>query len=346
MLSFLNDYSEGACPEIMHELIRTNWEDTSGYSTDPYSEEARSRIKAAVGQVGGRDVDVHLVVGGTQANLTIISYLLKPYEAVIACDSGHINVHETGAIEATGHKVIPTKAKDGKIQISEIERVLKSHLNEHMVRPRMVYISNSTEIGTIYTKKELEVLSDYCYEENLILFMDGARLGAALSAKENDLSLNDIAKLVDVFYIGATKNGALFGEAIVFPNPQVSTYFRYQIKQRGGMLAKGRLLGIQFNELFKDDLYFRLAAHANELAQKLQAGLRDLAVEFLIDSPTNQIFPIISKDLKAKLEKEIAFELWEEIDESTVVVRFVTSWASRDKEVSDCLEIFKKYLTE
>lgn len=338
MINFLNDYSEGACPEIMRELIRTNFEKTVGYSKDEYCLEAKTLIQKAVGKVGNNDVDVHFLVGGTQANLTIISYLLKPYEAVIACHSGHINTHETGAIEATGHKVIETKAKDGKIQISEIEHVLKTHLNEHMVRPRMVYISNSTEIGTIYTKQELEVLSDYCYEKNLILFMDGARLGAALTSSANDLSLNDIAKLTDVFYIGGTKNGALFGEAVVFPNPGVAKYFRYSIKQRGGMLAKGRLLGIQFKELFKSDLYFKLAKHANTLAYELQDGLKMLDVDLMCESTTNQIFPIVTKEVKESLEKDYAFEVWEELEDGRYILRFVTSWASSKKDVQSLLQ--------
>ena len=344
MISFLNDYSEGACQEIMRELIRTNWEDSVGYGLDEYSKEAKRRIKETIGEVEGHELEIHFLVGGTQANLAVISYLLKPSDAVISCVSGHINTHETGSIEATGHKVIPTIAKDGKIQISEIERVLKEHLNEHMVKPAMVYISNSTEIGSVYTKDELIALSEYCKAHDLLLFMDGARLGAALTSHVNDLSLNDIARLTDVFYIGGTKNGALFGEAVVFKDAELSKMFRYQIKQRGGMLAKGRLLGIQFNELFKNELYFKLARHENELAQSLQAALIDLNIELMTVSTTNQIFPIISKDLKEYLEEDFAFEIWEEIDEEHIIIRLVTSWASKLEEVNALINKISEYI--
>ena len=246
MISFKNDYSEGACPEIMQAMMKTNRLQSDGYGLDPFCEGAKERIRQ---KVGNADCDVHFLVGGTQANLTIIASALRPYEAVIAAESGHINVHETGAIEGTGHKVIVADSAQGKVTLEGIRKVVTAHTDEHMVKPAMVYISNATEIGTVYTKAELSSIRRICDEYGLYLFMDGARLGSALMASDNDLKLSDIAELCDIFYIGGTKNGALFGEAVVIVNERLKKDFRYMIKHHGGMLAKGRLLGIQFYEL-------------------------------------------------------------------------------------------------
>ena len=256
MYSFKNDYSEGAHPRIIEKLLKTNLEQTEGYGKDIYCIEAENLIK---NKLNNKDVDVHFISGGTQTNLIAISAFLRPYEAAISTNTGHIQVNEAGSIEATGHKVISVNVKDGKLRKEDILYVLSKYTNEHVVKPKLVYISNSTEIGTIYTKSELEGLSQVCREHNLILFMDGARLGSALTCKQNDLTFEDISKLTDAFYIGGTKNGALLGEALVICNKDLQEDFRYNLKQKGAMLAKGRLLGIQFTELFKDDLYIEIA---------------------------------------------------------------------------------------
>lgn len=254
MYSFKNDYSEGAHPRILETLIKTNLEQSEGYGKDVYCEEAKKLIQ---NKLNNRDLDVHFISGGTQTNLIAISAFLRPYEGVISANTGHIYVNEAGSVEATGHKVIPVNVEDGKLRRDDILLVLSKFNNEHVVKPKLVYISNSTEIGTVYTKSELEELSKVCRENDLLLFMDGARLGSALSCIENDLTLEDISKLTDVFYIGGTKNGALLGEALVICNKDLQEDFRYNLKQRGAMLAKGRLLGIQFIELFKDDLFLK-----------------------------------------------------------------------------------------
>ena len=270
MILFSKDYSEGCHENILKALNQTNYVQTDGYGTDEYCEEAKSLIKEAC---SSPNADIHFLVGGTQTNFTVIASALKPYQGVISAVSGHINVHETGAVEATGHKVIPLPSDDGKITAQQVEECFLKHCNsdsaEHEVQPKMVYISNSTELGTIYTKSELTELSEVCGKYGLYLFLDGARLGYALTCKENDLDLQTIAKLCDVFYIGGTKVGALFGEAVVITNDNLKSDFRYMIKRGGGMLAKGRLLGIQFKELFTDNLYFEISKHAIEMAEKM-----------------------------------------------------------------------------
>lgn len=334
MYSFNNDYSEGACEEVLEALIKTNRNQSVGYGLDDYCEEARTRIKSLL---ACESCDVHFLVGGTQSNQTIIAAALRPHEAVIAADSGHINVHETGAIEATGHKVLIASSDQGKVLPEGVRKVVKQHTDEHMVKPKLVYISNATEIGTVYTKQELLEIRAVCDELGLYLFMDGARLPMALVSKENDVTLPFLASVCDVFYLGGTKCGAMLGEAVVIVNDALKQDFRYHIKQRGGMLAKGRLLGIQFNELCKDDLYFRLARHANEMAQKLQAGMEKLGIQFFVRTTTNQIFPILENRIMEQLRSYCQFQVWEEIDEAHTAVRFVTSWACEEAMIDECL---------
>jgi len=334
MYSFKNDYSEGAHPNILQALVETNLVQESGYGEDQFTQKAIELIKSHIGR---QNVDVHLIPGGTQTNLIAISSFLRPHEAVISADSGHINVHETGAIEATGHKVLTVSTKDGKLTPELIQEILDIHMDEHMVKPKLVYISNSTELGTIYKKDELVSLSEFCKENDLIFYMDGARIGSALCSKENDLKLTDLPNLFDAFYIGGTKNGALIGEALVICNDTLKSDFRYFIKQKGALLAKGRLLGIQFVELFKDNLFFQLAEHANQMAEKLAESLKEINVPFLAESPTNQIFPIFTNEQVAELQKNYAFEIWEKVDENRTVIRFVTSWATKEEAVEQLI---------
>ena len=341
MISFKNDYSEGALPEIMKALCETNTMQTVGYGCDEYCEEAREKIKKRIGR---EDAEVHFLVGGTQANQTCISAFLRPHEAVIGVATAHINVHETGAIETTGHKVLTVKGMDGKVTAGEIRAIVHQHEDEHMVKPKMVYVSDSTEIGTIYTKKELEEVSACCKELGLYLYLDGARLGSALTAEGADLTIEDIAKLTDAFYIGGTKNGALFGEAVVLLNPELKKEFRYLIKQHGGMLAKGRLLGIQFGTLFTDDLFFKAAAHANGMAMQLKRAFADAGVSFLTDSVTNQQFPILKETEIAALAEKFLFERSDRMDADTCAIRFCTSWATKEEAVRALAEEIKVHI--
>jgi len=341
MYSFKNDYSEGAHPRILNALLETNLEQDEGYGEDRYSKVAIERIKE---KIQSKDVDIHFISGGTQTNLIAISAFLRPHEAAIAVSSGHILGHETGAIEATGHKIISVEGKDGKLSPSDLQDVLDSHPDEHMVKPKLVYISNSTEIGSIYSKNELQELHDFCQRNQLILYMDGARLGSALCSKENDLQLSDLPKLVDAFYIGGTKNGALIGEAFVICRDYLKKDFRYHIKQKGALLAKGRLMGIQFLELFRDNLFFELATHANQMAGRIRDELVKANVKFLTHSPSNQIFPILPNAVITKLEKNYAFHIWEKVDSDTKAVRFVTSWATKEEEVTRLIDELKKLL--
>ncbi len=338
MISFRNDYSEGALPEIMQVLTETNLHQTVGYGLDEWCDKARAKIQDAIQCPGA---DVHFLVGGTQANQTCISAFLRSHEAVIGVDTAHINVHETGAIEATGHKVLAVAGKDGKVTASDIRQMVALHTDEHMVKPKMVYISDSTEIGTIYTLQELEEISACCRDLGLYLYLDGARLGSALTAEGNDITLPDLARLTDAFYIGGTKNGALFGEAVVLINPALKEDFRYLIKQHGGMLAKGRLLGIQFATLFTDDLFFRAARHANECAKKLKQGLVECGVTFMADSVTNQQFPIFTEEEIAKLAEHFMFERWANIDADHAVIRFCTSWATTEEQIGALIQAVK-----
>lgn len=340
MYSFKNDYSEGAHPRILEALINCNLQQSEGYGEDEFTEEAIKLIKEKIRR---NDVDVHLLVGGTQTNLTAISAFLRPHEAVIAAKTGHVLVHETGAIESTGHKVISVDVEDGKLTEAHIEKVLEEHTDEHMVKPKLVYISNSTEIGTIYKKEELEELSQACKEHDLYFYLDGARLGSALCSKENNVEIHELAQLVDAFYIGGTKGGALMGEALVICKDSLKIDFRYHIKQKGALLAKGRLLGIQFEELFKDNLYFDLAGHANNMAEILKEGIEGLGYNFMINSPSNQIFPILPNKLIEKLEEKYLFIIWEKIDEKNSAIRLVTSWATDERMVLEFISDIKSY---
>lgn len=340
MYNFQNDYSEGAHLNILEKLISTNSIQQTGYGEDAYSLEAKELLKQ---KLNNHQACIYFVSGGTQANLLVISSLLKTHEAVISAKTGHIFVHETGAIEAEGHRVITIDTKNGKLQSAEIKNTLKEYtLRPHVVKPKMVYISNSTEIGTIYSKTELKELYTFCKSQNLILFLDGARLGHALTAKNNDLKFSDLAKYTDVFYIGGTKNGALLGEAIVFNKPSLSSEFDYILKQKGALLAKGRVLGIQFLELFKNDLYFKLAEHANTMAMKISEAIAAKGYSFLTISTTNQIFPILPKMLIKKLNKKYLFYEWKEIDKNNSAVRIITSWATHKNKVEEFINDIKQ----
>lgn len=346
MIYFNCDYNEGAHERIINRLAETNMEQTAGYGCDPYCEHARELIQNAC---HAPDADVHFLVGGTQANLTIISAALRPWQGVLCAHTGHINVHETGAIEACGHKVLALPATDGKITAAQIAETYQAHITdesfEHMVQPGMVYLSFPTELGTLYSRSELEAISSVCRRNGLYLFIDGARLGYGLMASDNDLTLPQIADLCDVFYIGGTKMGALFGEAVVIQDPQLKKDFRYMIKQKGGMLAKGRLLGIQFETLFQDNLYWELGRHADDLAEQIREALAECKIPLLVENRTNQIFPILSDSMLAKLREKYSFTYMEQIDETHSAIRFCTSWATTKEQVAQLCEDIRAFGT-
>jgi threonine aldolase len=297
--------------------------------------------------MGRLDVAIHFLTGGTQTNLTAISAFLRPHHAAIAAITGHINVHETGAIEATGHKVLTVNSgKDGKLTPAGIQAVLDAHPDEHMVKPKLVYISDTTENGAVYTKSEVEQLSTFCKENHLYFYMDGARLGSALTSSANDLELSDLPNLVDAFYVGGTKNGALLGEALVICNDALKEDFRFYMKQKGAMLAKGRLTGIQFLELFRDNLFFDLAAYANAMATKISEGIDAAGYGFLTPPVSNQIFPILPNTLLKELHQQFNFFDWEKVDDEHTAVRLVTSWATKEEAVDAFVESLKKKVTE
>ena len=332
MIRFESDYLEGALPEVMQALNDTNFAQTPGYGEDEYCEEARALIRE---RCAAPEADVHFLVGGTQANMIVIAAALRPHQAAIAAETGHIAVHETGSIEAAGHKVITLKSGDGKISAGQVRECVEAHWNdathEHMAQPALVYISQPTENGTLYSLAELEELGAVCREKGLIFFVDGARLGTALVS--GDATLADLARLTDVFYIGGTKLGALFGEAVVITNKALARDFRYIIKQRGGMFAKGRLLGVQFGALMRDGLYERTAKREVELAMKLRAAFEAKGWPLYYDSPTNQQFPIVPDAALEKLAEKYSFSHWGKIDEGHTAVRFCTSWATRPEDV-------------
>lgn len=334
MINFQTDYSEGAHPLILEALIKTNLEQTPGYTEDFYCEQAKHYIQQLLDTKG---CEIHFLVGGTQTNLVFISHVLKPYEAVISASTGHIAFNETGAIEATGHKVIEIKSVDGKVLPKDLEAVIYNHNGVHMVQPKLLYLSNPTELGTIYSKEELRILSNLCKKYHLYLYVDGARLGSALTAASNTLQLSDYAHLTDAFYIGGTKNGALIGEALVLSNPDLQPHFRFSMKQKGALLAKGRIIGIQFSELFKNKLYFEIGEQANEMATLLKQGLTTLNVSFLVDSQTNQLFPIFSNELIEYLQKRFSFLIWEKYSDSDSVVRLVTSFSTTRQDIYELL---------
>ena len=343
MLRFESDYEEGAHPRVLELLNATNLEQTPGYGEDTYCDEARALIRRACAAPGA---DVHFLVGGTQTNFIVIESALRPWQGVLCADNGHINVHETGAVEATGHKVLPLPAREGKIDALQIREACAAHYaddsHEHMVQPGMVYLSSPTEFGTLYSKAELEDISRTCRELGLPLFADGARMGYGLMSEANDLTLADYASLCDAFSIGGTKVGALFGEAVVISSPLLKKDFRYLMKQRGAMLAKGRLLGIQFLALFRDDLYFRISEKADRLAMRLRRAFTEQGWPLLYDSFTNQQFPVVPDDVLERLGKNYTFSFWKKTDDPHSAVRFCTSWATTEEALTSLLEDIKK----
>ena len=361
MISFMNDYSEGAHPLVMELLMKSNLEQNIGYGEDIHCDRAKEYIMK---QMNRYDVDIHFILGGTQANLLVVSSFLRPHQCVIAVDTGHINVHETGAIEATGHKVVAMPSKDGKLTTATIRKALNYHSDEHMVQPKMVYLSNTTELGTIYTKAELTAIHDLCKEKGLILFLDGARLASALTCKTNDLTMEEISQLVDVFYIGGTKNGALLGEALVICKEELKQDFRFLMKQRGAMMAKGFVIGIQFEALFLpwkpsnseaasnglidrnsstyETLYYKLGYHANHMAELIAGNLKNCGYTFYAPVCSNQLFPILPDDLLEKLSEKFRFSIQSRIDEKHSAIRLVTSWATAQENVDELIQFIQR----
>lgn len=329
-ISFKNDYSEGAHPRILEVLSETNLQQEPGYGYDRISEKAKTYIKS---HLANQDTPIYFVSGGTQANVLVISHLLKPYESVIATDTGHIHVHETGAIEYAGHKINTVPHINGKLTVEGIQSVLDLHTDEHMVKPALVYISQTTELGSIYSKEELQSISNLCREKGLKLFIDGARMASALCSEKVSLEIRDIAKYADVFYLGATKNGGLLGEAIVFANPELAEGFSYALKQKGALMAKGRLLGAQFYALFEEQLYFELAKHANRQAMRIAEALQSAGFRFALTPESNQLFPILPYNTINILFEDFEFYVWEKLNEQEAVVRIVCSWATNENDV-------------
>lgn len=338
--SFVNDYSEGVHESILRSLEKTNSAQEKGYGEDSFTLSAKERIRK---YIASDTAAIHFVASGTQANLITLSSILRPHESIIAPETGHICVHEAGAIEATGHKIHTAPTNDGKLSVDTIRHIVGMHHDEHMVKPKAVFISQSTERGTIYSKTELENISSFCRKNNLYLYLDGARLGSALTCATNDLTLAEITQLVDAYYIGGTKNGALFGEAIIIPNTTLQNDFRYLLKQKGALLAKGRAIGIQFETLFTDDLFFNLGRHANEMAQKLAEGIQQRGHPFLAPAFTNQLFPIFPCSLIKKLEKNFLFYTWKSMDAENAAIRLVTSWATPPEAVDAFLAAIKNH---
>ncbi len=347
MIYFNSDYMEGAHPRILQRLAETNYEQTLGYSEDPHCERAAALVRKVC---AAPSVAVHFLAGGTQSNLTVIAAALRPHQSVISAQTGHISEHETGAIEAVGHKVNTLPTSDGKITADQINALVAAHWSdpsfEHIPQPKMVYLSYPTELGTIYSKSELEAISAICHKHELLLFVDGARLGYGLASPVNEIDIPFLAAHCDVFTIGGTKVGALFGEVIVIRNEALKKDFRYIIKQKGGMLAKGRLLGIQFECLFEDNLYAELSAHAVKLAMEVKQGLADLGIPFLIDSPTNQQFPILPNALIANLKDRYSFSQWKKFDDGRTAVRICTSWATKGEAITELLKAIKAQTAE
>lgn len=339
MIHFDSDYIEGCIPEILEALQNTNTEQTVGYGEDAHCENARELIKK---EIDNPNASVHFLVGGTQANVTVISSILRPHQGVICADSGHINVHETGAIEACGYKCLTIPSSDGKIYAKDIDAMITNHFASdvavHMVQPGMVYISFPTESGTLYSKKELEEIYSICVKHDVPLFVDGARLGYGLCANTNNLTMADIAKYSDIFYIGGTKVGALFGEAVVITNEKYQKDFKYHIKQHGGMLAKGRMLGIQFETLFTNQKYLEISKHCIQMANLLTKGLEEKGYTFKYPAVTNQLFPIVANEKIEELKENFGFELWEPYDENHQVIRFVTSFMTLEENINALID--------
>ena len=342
LLAFSSDYMEGAHPNILKRLNETNMFHTAGYGSDEFSESARNLIKKAC---SCPKAQVHFLIGGTQTNAVAIDCLLKKWQGVIAADTGHVAVHEAGAIEYTGHKVLPIKSQNGKITAEGLEHFISDFYAdgnwEHMVEPGVVYISQPTELGTLYSLKELTDISKICRKRKIPLYLDGARLAYALGAKKNDVSLKDIAKLTDAFYIGGTKCGTLFGEALVIPDPNLIPHLITQIKQHGALLAKGRITGIQFEELFKSDLYFQLGKEAVSYADRIRKSLVESGFKLYFENPTNQVFFIIENSKLKALGYKVMYGFWEKYDEEHTVIRFATSWATRKEDVDSLIEVIK-----
>lgn len=340
MISFENDYNTGAHPRILERLMETNTEPLSGYGTDPYCEQAKEKIRAAC---QCPDAQVEFLTGGTQTNSVVVSTMLSDYEGVLAADTGHISTHEAGAIEFAGHKVLTLPHQEGKILPDTLKKWMKDFYgdgnHEHMVFPGMVYLSHPTEYGTLYTKEELTKISSICHTYQIPLFLDGARLGYGLMSLSTDLTLPDIASLCDVFYIGGTKVGCLCGEAVVFSKQNRPSHFMTSVKKRGALLAKGRLLGIQFDTLFTDDLYFEISSHAIMMAEQLKEIFHEVGLPFYLESPTNQQFIILENQQMEELKKEVAFSFWEKYDETHTVVRFATSWSTKEADLKKLKEL-------
>lgn len=341
MIYFNCDYNEGAHEKIIEQLLLTNMEQSKGYGCDDYCRQAGELIRK---ECNAMDAAIHFLVGGTQTNATVIAAALRPHQGIISADTAHINVHETGAIESGGHKILALASDDGKLSAGQVEAYYLAHIadenHEHSVQPKMVYISQPTELGTLYSLSELEDISDVCKKNHMLLYADGARLGYGLAAAGNDVTLADMARLCDVFYIGGTKVGALFGEAVVILNPLLKEDFRYIIKQQGAMLAKGRLLGIQFQTLFKDDLYMEISRHADRLADKIRETLYNKRVPFYVENNTNQIFPILPDAVLEVLGEKYGFEYQKRIDASHSAIRICTSWATENEAVEKlCLDL-------
>lgn len=342
MLYFQNDYHAGCHAEILRRLDRFSQRDFPGYGQDELCGKAADTIRRLCGR---EDLAVHFLVGGTQTNLTVIAAALRPYQAVTAAQSGHIHVHETGAVEATGHKVLALPSRDGKVTAAQVEQLMESHQSQedpaHEVQPKMVYISYPTELGTLYTRQELEALHRVCRQYGLYLFLDGARLGYGLTAKDCDVNLQDLARMCDVFYIGGTKVGAMFGEAVVIANPELAGDFRYMIKRQGGMLAKGWLLGLQFEALLEDGLYFRIAQKANDQADRIRKTLEEAAVPVLVPGSTNQIFPILPVSTLKNLSQKVLYTDMGPVDETHRAIRLCTSWSTGDEAVEELCRLLE-----
>lgn len=340
MLYFTNDYSEGCHPEVLDAITKTNLDPQTGYGFDAYTLRAFEKIKKAINK---EDAEVYFLTGGTQTNMMVIDTVLKPYEGVISAVTGHVAGHEAGAIEASGHKVLTIKQKDGKIAASDVKDWIDTFYNDanhsHMVHPGMVYISHPTEYGTLYSKKELEELHEVCKEYNIPLYLDGARLAYALAAKTNDVSLEDLANLVDIFYIGGTKCGALCGEALVFTHNNMPSHFLTLVKQHGALLAKGRLNGVQFDALFTNDLYQRLGKNAIDTADVIRNALKEKGYQIFIENPTNQVFVVMDNEQLKTIGEKVVYSFWEKYDDTHTVIRFATSWATRMEDVNKLLEL-------
>jgi threonine aldolase len=339
-IQFASDYQEGAAPEILARLQETNWEQTAGYGEDGYSESARSRIREAC---QAPEAEIHFLVGGTQTNATVIDTVLRPYQGVVAAATGHVNVHEAGAIEYGGHKVLAVPEEDGRLTAKALEAFVKNYWDdanrEHMVMPGMVYLSQPTEMGTLYTLAELEAIRAVCTAYKLPLFVDGARLAYALGTPENDVTLPDLARLCDVFYIGGTKCGALFGEAVVFPKPGFVPHFFTMVKQHGALLAKGRISGLQFETLFTDGLYEGLGRHGIQMARKIRRALLEKGYELPYPAPTNQLFLLLDKKKADELAEKVVLGFGTEWPDGRVLMRICTSWATREEDVEKLIAV-------